>query len=248
MILELDLGNTRAKWRVVSDQLRVSAQGVSVIDDWFDGRFPEAWERGVRSARVASVLAPVKEDELMAKMQSKLSIPIRMARSSASCCGVTNAYKNPDRLGVDRWLALISAYKLFGEAVMVVDVGTALKVDVVDAEGGHLGGYIIPGALLMESALQQGTDRVRYDEGLPIDSILLGRDTRSCVQHGVTAALVGAVKVALDQCMDAIGKRPHLCMTGGSGILLKQRLHEAGILNIRFEADLVLDGLHWVLP
>ena len=248
MILELDLGNTCAKWRIVKDRAEVVAQGIADIDDWLDGRFPAAWRMGVARARIASVLASTTENELIAKIQSELLISTQLARSTASCCGVTNAYANPDRLGVDRWLALIAAYKLRDGAVMVIDAGTALKVDAVDDAGRHFGGYIIPGSALMESALLQGTDRVRYEDGQLIESVALGRDTRSCVQHGIAAALVGAVMVAIERFRIVIGRQPHLCITGGAGVLLKRRLDEVGILDSSLEADLVLDGLRWVLP
>lgn len=248
MILELDLGNTRAKWRIVSETAEVITQGVANIADWLDGQFPEAWQLRVERARIASVLAPTTENALIAKMQSELSISSQLARSAARCSGVTNAYAQPERLGVDRWLALMAAYKLCNDAVMVIDAGTALKVDAADDAGHHIGGYIIPGPKLMEDALLQGTDRVRYEGGQLSESVALGYDTRSCVQHGISAALVGAVLVAIEQCQAAMGKRPQLCITGGSGLLLNQYLQRAGVRNIRFEADLVLDGLRWALP
>lgn len=249
LILELDLGNTRAKWRIVKDCVEVVAQGVANLDDLLNGGLPSAWFLGVERARIASVLALGTESQLVGKIQSELQISPQLARSTASCCGVSNAYANPELLGVDRWLALIAAYKLRDEAVIVVDVGTALKVDAVDDAGRHLGGYIIPGPALMESALLQGTDRVRYDGGRPIESLALGRDTRSCVQYGIAAALVGTVTVAIEQFKLSIRKQPHLCITGGSGALLKQLLDDAGAPSVSsFVADLVLDGLHWVLP
>ena len=248
LILELDLGNTRAKWRIVTDCSEIVAQDVANIGDWLEGRFPSAWHLGVERARIASVLSLARESRLIGKMQSELAISAQLAQSTSTCSGVSNAYTNPSHLGVDRWLALIAAYKLRQEAVMVVDVGTALKVDAADDAGRHIGGYIIPGAALMESALLQGTDRVRYEEGRPIESLALGRDTRSCVQHGITAALVGAVMIAIEQFKMVLGRQPSLCITGGSGALLKQRFDGLGILDISFEADLVLDGLRWVLP
>lgn len=248
MILELDLGNTRAKWRIVTDCTEVVERGVADIAAWLGGKFPDAWRQGIGRTRIASVLAPTTESELIVRLRSEFSLSAQLARSTSSCCGVTNAYTDPARLGVDRWLALIAAYKMCGDAVMVVDVGTALKVDAADAAGRHLGGYIIPGPTLMESALLQSTDRVRYEDGRSIESMALGGDTRSCVQHGITAALVGAVTVAIEQCRMAIGKRPRIFITGGAGGLLKQHLHNVGAFDISFESDLVLNGLHWVLP
>ena len=114
MILELDLGNTRAKWRLVKTPSEVVEQGVADIAEWLDGRLPEVWFSGVERARIASVLAQSTESDLIDKLRAELSIEARLARSTASCSGVTNAYANPDRLGVDRWLAMIAAYKASG--------------------------------------------------------------------------------------------------------------------------------------
>lgn len=248
MILELDLGNTCAKWRIASGSGAAVARGVADIADWFAGRFPESWYLGVERVRIASVLAQTTENDLIEKIKAEYSVPVQIARATSNCCGVTNAYMNCERLGVDRWLAVIAAYKLSGGAAMIVDVGTALKIDAVDDAGHHLGGYILPGPKLMEGSLLQDTDRVRFESDQPIQSVALGRDTRSCVQHGIAAALVGAVMVAVQQFKIVIGWQPHIYLTGGFGELLKEHLSEAGVSDIRFEADLVLDGLRWVLP
>lgn len=248
MILDLDLGNTRAKWRLINEAGSVAEKNVSNVDDWLSGSFPRSWYAGIQRIRVASVLAEAAEKKLAEKLHSTFSLLPEIAASTSVCSGITNAYKDPWRLGVDRWLALIAAYKMCNQAVMVVDVGTALKVDVVDDTAHHIGGYIIPGAALMEHSLGQGTDRVRYESGMALDNLALGQDTRSCVQHGVASALVGAVLVALSQCDNDMGKRPRLYVTGGLGARLKERLEAAGVRGASLEPDLVLDGLAWALP
>ena len=249
MILELDMGNSRAKWRVLDEAAGTVAQGVVDTVDWFDRPLPEAWTEGVSRIRVASVLAAETERRLTARLRTELSVEVEYARPTAVCAGVTCAYASPEHLGVDRWLALLAAFRRCGAAAMVVDVGTALKVDVVDDAGLHLGGYIIPGAALMERALFDGTDRVRYTEGAPLASVELGTDTRACVQHGVAASLVGAVMLAIAQVRAAVGRVPALYMSGGQGARLGQHLLGAGVkADIRLEADLVLDGLRLALP
>lgn len=248
MILELDLGNSRAKWRIVKGNDDVVTQGVAELADWLNGALPDSWRTGVQRVRIASVLSVATEQALIAKIQSELSILPEVAKSTMRCCGVTNSYANPERLGVDRWLALIAAYKKCSKAVMVVDAGTALKIDVADDTGMHLGGYIIPGSALMERALLEGTERVRYEGGGRVEAVVLGRDTRACVQHGIAAALVGAVWVAIEQCRLALGRCPHVFITGGTGRQLQERLLELRVCNGELEVDLVLDGLQWALP
>lgn len=247
MILELDLGNTRAKWRVLNERAEIIARGVDDIAAWISGDFPAAWFAGIHRVRIASVLAAATEAQLASKIQSAFSVSPQIARPSSNCGDVINVYAAPERLGADRWLALIAAYRKANNAVMVVDVGTALKVDVIDSAGQHVGGYIIPGAELMEGALFGGTDRVRFESGPHLESVVLGVDTRSCVQNGIAAALTGAVLVAIGQCR-SMANSPLIYMTGGQGLRVKDCLEVVGIRDIHFEADLVLDGLRWVLP
>ncbi len=248
MILELDLGNTRAKWRILNERAGLVARGVDDIARWLNGDFPTAWFADVKRVRIASVLSSEIENQLVAKIQSKFDILPQVARSVAHCGGVSNAYAQPERLGVDRWLALIAAYQASRQATLVVDVGTALKVDAVDDAGQHIGGYIIPGVELMERALLTGTDRVRYESGSQLESVMLGVDTRSCVQNGIAAALLGAALIAVDQCRSQIGKCPALYISGGLGLKMKDRLEIVGYSDTHFDADLVLDGLRWALP
>ena len=248
MILELDLGNTRAKWRILNERAEVVARGVDDIASWLNGDFPTAWFADVKRVRIASVLSSEIEARLVENIQSKLVISPQIARSVAYCGGVSSAYAQPERLGVDRWLALIAAYQLARQAVIVIDLGTALKVDAVDDAGQHIGGYIIPGVELMERVLFAGTDRVRYEGSAPLESVALGADTRSCVQNGIAAALMGAALMAVDQCRSRIGRRPVLYVSGGLGLKMKDRLEIAGYSDIHFEADLVLNGLRLALP
>jgi len=247
LILELDVGNTRAKWRLIEDVGNIVARGVGRVDEWLEGDFPADWRGQITSARVASVLAADKEEHLLARIQDRLAVLCRVARSAEYCSGVYNAYPQPQRLGVDRWLALIAAHKLASASVMVVDAGTALKVDVVDGAGRHLGGYIVPGSTLMVRALFEGTDRVRFAAGNSLPSLRLGADTRDCVQNGVAAALVGAVLVAFEQGRMNLGQTPEIYVTGGGGERLHELLNGVGLMS-NLEPDLVLDGLRWVLP
>lgn len=245
MILELDLGNTRAKWRILNAHMEVIARGAEAIAQWLSDGFPAIWSDGIQRVRIASVLSSETEFQLLTKIQAEFSISAEMARSSPQCDEIKNAYADAARLGVDRWLAVIAAFKKVNRAVMVIDAGTALKVDAVDDAGLHLGGYIIPGPQLMERALFSGTDRVRYQGSSPLESFKFGGDTRACVQNGITAALTGALLVAIKQCQSI---SPSIYITGGLGLQMQSCLAAAGIHDVQFEADLVLDGLRWVLP
>ena len=127
--------------------------------------------------------ASVRSKEQSALMHADIQAEYPNSRwmtltSQATACGVHNAYFEPERLGVDRWLGVIAAHHIEGGGVVVVDAGTAIKVDVVDKAGVHLGGYITPGLAMMEESLLVNTARIRYDsnevvvgEGLPNSTV-----------------------------------------------------------------------------
>ena len=77
--------------------------------------------------------------------------------SSHSCAGLTNGYAEPHRLGVDRWAAMLGAREIQSGALCVIDCGTATTVDVIRADGLHLGGAILPGMYTMRRALGKFT-------------------------------------------------------------------------------------------
>lgn len=112
-------------------------------------------------------------------------------QTAAKACGVINAYPQPSRLGVDRWLSLIAGYHHVKNNVVVVDVGTAVKVDVVSSAGVHLGGYIAPGLALMESSLRSNTAKIRYTEDEVFGGEGLPNSTARAVTEGCYEMLVG---------------------------------------------------------
>src|SRR3546814_5490867 len=85
------------------------------------------------------------EHALSEAVRSQLVQIPNFARSSAGWHGLRNAYREPERLGVDRWLAMIAAWHTHRGAACIANAGTALTVDVIDAQGQHLGGIIAAG-------------------------------------------------------------------------------------------------------
>ena len=248
MILELDIGNTRAKWRLTDERGQVSVRGSGEVSEWLRSGLPSEWIGCVVRVRAASVVGAGLELKLAGKIQDSLGLVIEFARSRAQVAGLKNAYADPQALGVDRWLALLAAYKQANAAVLVIDIGSALTVDLADRNGGHRGGYIIPGPRLMQGALLRETDRVRFAECDSLGGLAFGRDTAACVGGGIAAAEVGAVLVALQLARAEVGDDVRVFVTGGWGLGLGERLLEVGLADFVMAPELVLDGLRWALP
>ncbi|MEE8058631.1 MAG: type III pantothenate kinase [Pseudomonadales bacterium] len=241
MILECDIGNTCCKWRLLDRASTIVSGGSFAHEEGFAG-LPSLGR--IERIRVASVAKNVVVEQFLAKV-GESGIEPEFAISSKSAAGVTNAYgEDAVKLGIDRWLAVVAAYNRQRGAVLVIDVGTALKADLVAADGRHLGGYIVPGTDLMKSSLKSATAKVRFSEKNYVSGVVFGRCTTDAVHAGVLASQVGAITVAISEAKRQMLGGFAILLTGGGASNIAAYL-ETEVVGV---PDLVLDGLGWLLP
>ena len=238
----MDLGNSRLKWREVDQDGSKGPVG------WLDnsaltGGLEIALNGIPNRIRVASVRGPADEAALTSWADARFGILPEFARATARAAGVQNGYATPEALGVDRWLAILSAFSAQPEPLVVMDFGTAMTADVVAAGGRHLGGFIAPGLSTMKRSLLRRTDRIRFDEALPSDSLLPATDTQRAVSRGIMLAVTGFANLCWAESL-AISGAAKAILTGGDAAAV------APYLTFPFEIrpDLVLDGLTVALP
>ncbi|WP_027857459.1 type III pantothenate kinase [Marinobacterium jannaschii] len=235
MIVEIDVGNTFLKWRLLDDR-KVLCCGRQLTAS-IEAGLPAEWTAAVTEVRIASVAGSEVERRLTEYCARELGLVARIARTAAAAAGVTNSYSDPSRMGVDRWLAMLAAYHHAGSACCVVDCGSAITVDYVAADGCHQGGYIIPGLRLLQQALLSNTAEVIVDRNIARFSVEPGTDTSAAVSHGVNyifQALQQRIVSELAQYKEPVA----LYITGGDGELFYQLAGEGELC-----PDLVMDGL-----
>ena len=232
--LQLDVGNSSAKWRLLTKG-RVVATGKYMAGDDASRRLLLKCAAQVEQIWISSVAAPAAEAELAAVLREQWGVEPWFPRSQARTGTLINSYQDPARMGVDRWLVMLAARKRVSGRVCVVDAGSALTIDIVDASGQHEGGYIIPGPALMERALLLDTDRVRFEEEVDYN-LTPGSSTAEAVRHGIALAQAGAVSLAVDRCRD---EPMALLFCGGGGEHLSLLAGRGGV----YVADLVFEGL-----
>ncbi|HET7370615.1 MAG TPA: type III pantothenate kinase [Gammaproteobacteria bacterium] len=238
MNLLIDLGNSRIKW-AWSDGSGLRDRGAAR----YGGRplaevlEPMASDEAPRRVVVASVAARTINDELTIWLRGRYHLAPTLLRAEAAAFGVRNAYKEPARLGVDRWAALIGARHRTDDDVCVIDCGTAITVDLLDAGGQHRGGLIGPGILTMRRALYGATAGIP-DEGEGAVTPL-ATDTRSAVTAGSLYAAAAFVERAHAEMERECGRALTCLMTGGDATVLQP------LLQMQYERvpDLVLEGL-----
>lgn len=243
MTLLVDIGNTRIKWArrtpagLAQGGCRMH-RGRSLAAE-----LDNAWGNAAPPGSVvfANVAGPAAAETLHAWCRAHWQCEPREIRPAAAALGVYNAYAEPLRLGVDRWAALVGAFCEYGMAspLCVIDCGTAVTLDVVTAQGRHLGGLILPGTRLMRQSLYRDTGGIP-DEGAS-DPVLLGTDTRGCISSGVHRAVLGALRLALDELGQAHAGL-HCILTGGDAPELADLLGR----DVRLDPDLVLRGIDWL--
>lgn len=232
--LQLDVGNSSAKWRLVSGE-QVIERGKYRPDDKDSQTLLLNCVEHLEHIWVASVAASAADEKLAVLLQKRWGIAPWFAQTEAHTGSLGNSYADPARMGVDRWLAMLGAREREQGKLCVVDAGSALTIDIVSAKGQHEGGYIIPGPALMERALLLDTDRVRFDEEVGY-ALAPGKSTAQAVRHGIALAQAGAVALALEQA----GAEPMaLLFCGGAGEALMRMLQRPG----QWAPDLVFEGL-----
>ena len=88
----------------------------------------------------------IKENKLIInKLKKIFKCRVKQIKSSSNLLGVTNGYIQPAKLGDDRWVTIVASSFLHRKPLIIVDCGTAISIDIVNAKGIHLGGYILGG-------------------------------------------------------------------------------------------------------
>lgn len=243
ILMEIDCGNSSAKWRLVSKS-DVVARGVFSYDNDFSillGSLPLAVEE-LAGCRVVSVAPETVRLSLEQSWGALSSAPIQFAVVEKECAGVRCGYDDVQQMGADRWSALLGATKLVEGACIVVDAGTALTVDVLDADYQHQGGYILPGLEMMLTALKEKT--AIPSERIPaldrLGNIQPGRETRAAVANAATLSCSSFISEVV--AMSDSGTK--LILTGGLSDVLASVL-KGPIIRA---PELVLDGLALLVP
>jgi type III pantothenate kinase len=238
MKLLIDSGNTRLKWAFYRDNGLINCHAF-INEAVSRYTLIEAWrEQAPTCLAIASVsLTPLIALLTSVAIELWPTIEIVHVKSEAHAFGVYNAYTQPEKLGVDRWLALVAVRNHYQKPACIVDCGTAITVDLIDAEGRHQGGLISPGLALMKQALSKKItalplQHLNYQAGI-------ANSTESGIHGGTLAAAVGLIEHVYNQ----QPKGMLLILTGGDAVIIAEQLDIMPIIDI----DLVLRGLVVIL-
>ncbi|MFC5478069.1 type III pantothenate kinase [Massilia suwonensis] len=237
MLLLIDAGNTRVKWALAAPGAAAgewSELGAALHAD-LDAAGAAWQDRGVTRALVSNVAGA----ELRARLSALLgTIDTEWFASSAARAGLVNGYREPQRLGCDRFAAAIGARALApNQPLVVATCGTATTVDAITAEGRFIGGMILPGLALMAGALAKNTAQLPQATPGAAPPPLFADNTNDAIVSGCLSAQAGAIERAVASHGDA------LCiLSGGAAPYIAPALK----CGHRLADNIVLVGLHAV--
>jgi len=246
MLLLVDIGNTRVKWaRLVDGQM--GKQHAAANAGWDAQHYARrvigrGWSSGQGRIVVSSV-AGDRTRRLLVAAARQAGAPVpEFVASERTAAGITTQYLEPWRLGVDRFVGAIGAHHLAsGQPVCVVNVGTAMTLDLIDGSGRHRGGAIVPGPALMVSSLLTETNgiRKRATGGANGVTSLFARTTRTAIGQGALYAAAAVVDRAIEEARAQLGSQPLVLLTGGGSRDIKPLIRSSCVSL----PDLVLHGL-----
>jgi type III pantothenate kinase len=247
MILELDCGNSFIKWRVLgADVRKVIGEGIVDSDLALLEGLKGLEGLSLAHCRLVSVRTAEETEVLISLLEGAFGVSVMCAAPAREMAGVRNGYEDFERLGLDRWLAMLGGFHLASGPCLVLDFGTAVTADFIDGDGGHLGGFICPGMPLMRNQLRTHTRRIRYGDlaaERALESLVPGRTTVEAVERGCSLMLRGFVLTQLELANRYWGKNYSVFLTGGDAGLVSEIVPEARVV-----PDLVFVGLAMACP
>ncbi len=244
MILLVDIGNTCIKWAVWDKKKFTYLGQINHHSQSINATFQQAWQAMTTPVAVicANTAGNLVAEKLQAWIKSHWSLVCHFVKTSKKAQGITCAYAAPEKLGIDRWINLIAARHLHqAGAIAVVDLGTAITCDVLDANNQHQGGYIAPGYHLMQKSLyellKKDPEKIPYEKS--DHDLGLGKNTEACLQAGVLQAVLGSVQHMVNFVKKIYGSDIKIYISGGDASIVKQ----LESLDYEYQPNLVLIGL-----
>lgn len=237
MNLTIDIGNTRAKTALFDGDVFVAEERFNVKE--LPLRLREVAEQySPERAAYCSVGADNIETETALQT---LPCPLLHVTGNTPA-PVRVCYRTPETLGADRLAAVVGAVTLMPKTdLLVIDAGTCITYDLVDASGNYLGGNISPGVEMRLEALHMRTARLPHI-GTDGDTPDLGYDTETAIRSGV----VRGIGYELQGCIRHWQKRYPLLrtfLTGGDRYVFSEALRK----DILTDSHLLARGLNRLL-
>ena len=247
MKLLLDLGNSRCKYAIYGESRieKYGAQNYEPFGKLYSVKSLYGQYNDASEIIISSVLSKAINNQIEETLLKDGANNIYFLEPSKNSFGVTLAYVDLSALGIDRVAALIAAHEKYTGNSCVVDCGTAVTIDFLDAEGTHQGGVILPGIESMKKTLLSSTE-IEIDHA-KMEFNVLSNTTENAIHTGCISAVVGGIEYIVNKMASVYDSFDQIVLTGGDAELAQSHLSEScQTMQIHVVDTLVLDGLEVV--
>lgn len=248
-LLAIDVGNTTIEcgifegeklvtnWKVSSEVNRSSDECWQTVSFFCDQVGMSASDLNFLAL---SSVVPTHSRSFLGMAADRFStLPLEI--NAISCPFIKIKYENPDQVGADRLCNAYAGYHRYKCPMIIVDFGTAITFDIVDADGAYLGGVIAPGPVTSAQSLNQHTSKLPQ-VSLKFPSPIIGKNTAHSIQAGVTWGIVDLVDGIVDRISSEFEVAPKVISTGGYANVYAP--HSKSFQQI--EEHLVLEGIRLI--
>lgn len=249
MILAVDIGNTNIVIGGVQDkeilfEARLRTDPTKTSDEYsIDIKMlldihkvdPENIEGSIIASVVPQVLNSIKT--ALAKLTGKVSLVVGPGVKT----GLNIKVENPAQTGADLVVSCVAALREHGAPLIIVDMGTATTMVVLDASGAFIGGCICPGVKISLDAL---TQRTALLPGLQLDQPkkAIGRNTIDCMRSGIMYGTASMLDGMIDRMEAELGSSATVIATGGIAKFVVPLCYR----NMIYDKHLILKGLAYL--
>jgi type III pantothenate kinase len=239
VILCIDVGASRLKWGLASPHGWLKQGGVANAE--IGTLMLRDWQNLPRPARVVGVNTAGEAQRVRVEGQlARWRAGIEWLRPASQGGGIVNDYRQ-NELGADRWASLIAARRRSarddgGDACVVVNAGTSVTVDALDADGHFRGGIMMPGLHAMLKPLADAMPPARTGGGRVKEFPVNDADAAAT---GVVRAVCGAVAETRARLAAADGAPVRVNVAGGAAREIAPHL----VAPVEVVDNLVLDGV-----
>ena len=236
MIL-LDCGNSKVKAQHYSAQRLQSSFACSYRVDWQPRLTQWLEPLSANRAFVCSVLDSARQAQLESCLRERFELT--RFTSEAQSFEVINGYSEPGRLGSDRWMALLGAAGICATDCIVIDAGSAITLDLLRADGQHLGGAILPGFSTSIEAFKRIFSHIDFDDPAITATDSPGCSTEAAIQIDYRLDSIDRLPALVNRWISLLDDKTTLLLAGGDAARVQGLLEQPG----RIVPDLVFRGM-----
>lgn len=247
MILTADIGNSNIVFAAVSEKkIAFVARLATVLQ-----RTYEEYAIYLKNILFSHKIVPAEiEGAIISSVSPALSGTIGKAIEKAAGVkpllvgpgiktGLNILVENPAQLGSDRVVDAVAAINCYKAPVMVIDMGTATTMSVIDESGSFLGGMIVPGIKISVEALAQNTSQLPHI-ALEKPDYVIGKNTVECMQSGLIYGNASLVDGMIQRVEEELKRKVTPIATGGLSKFIVPHCKN----KIIYDEHLLLKGLY----